>query len=176
VFDAKISLLAQLIRRSQQCVAYTGAGVSTASGINDYATRAGAESLAHQQALRSPLEALPTFTHLALTTLYREGHLKYWIQQNHDGLPQKAGFPQRLLNEIHGAWYDPSNPVVPMSGSLRGDLFEDVLRWEKRADLVLTLGTCGHTDIITSMQFSRTYACLAHERFPGRNFTIRDER
>ena len=46
-----------------------------------------------------------------------------------DGLPQKAKFPQEALNEIHGAWFDPSNPVVPMSGSLRGDLFEWLQEW-----------------------------------------------
>ena len=67
------------------------------------------------------------------------------VQQNHDGLPQKAGFPQSSLNEIHGAWFDVSNPVVPMEGSLRGDLFQWMLEEEDRADLVLTLGTslCG---------------------------------
>ena len=67
------------------------------------------------------------------------------VQQNHDGLPQKAGFPQAALNEIHGSWYDPSNPVVMMDGQLRDDLFADLLHWEQRADLVLALGTsmCG---------------------------------
>ena len=27
-----------------------------------------------------------------------------WVQQNHDGLPQKAGFPQQDMIEIHGSW------------------------------------------------------------------------
>jgi hypothetical protein len=60
-------------------------------------------------------------------------------------LPQKAGLPQECVNEIHGAWYDPTNPVVPMSGSLRGDLFNDLLEWEEKTDLTLSLGTsmCG---------------------------------
>lgn len=41
--------------------------------------------------------------------------------------------------------YDPSNPVVAMSGSLRGDLFSEMLAWEQKADLTLALGTsmCG---------------------------------
>lgn len=56
-------------------------------------------------------------------------------------LPQKAGFPQEKINEIHGAWFDPSNPVVQFSGSLRGDLFEWMAEWEKKADLCLCLGT-----------------------------------
>ena len=42
------------------------------------------------------------------------------------GLPQKAGMPQHVMNEIHGACHSPDNPVVPMSGSLRTDLFDDV--------------------------------------------------
>jgi len=73
--------------------------------------------------------------------LYKAGSLKHWVQQNHDGLPQKAGFPQKDLNEIHGAWYDPSNPVVPMSGTLRRDLIEGMLHWEEQVDLCLALGT-----------------------------------
>jgi hypothetical protein len=64
-----------------------------------------------------------------------------WIQQNHDGLPQKAGLPQHCINEIHGAWFDPSNPVVSMSGHLRCDLSERLNVWKKKADLVLALGT-----------------------------------
>jgi NAD-dependent SIR2 family protein deacetylase len=47
------------------------------------------------------------------------GRLKRWIQQNHDGLPQKAGLPQSAINEIHGAWYDVTNPVVKFSGEVR---------------------------------------------------------
>ena len=43
--------------------------------------------------------------------------------------------------EIHGAWFDPANPVVPMSGSLRADLFEDLLAWERSSELCLALGT-----------------------------------
>jgi hypothetical protein len=140
VFDAKIAALAELILRSSNCVAYTGAGISTSSGIADYATKAGTRSMASKLKLRSPLMALPTDAHIALAQLYVQGHLKYWVQQNHDGLPQKAGFPQQHLNEIHGAWYDPSNPVVKMSGELRDDLYESLLEWEQRADLVLTLG------------------------------------
>lgn len=56
-------------------------------------------------------------------------------------LPQKAGFPQEKINEIHGAWFDPSNPVVQFSGNLRSDLFKWMLEWENKADLCLCLGT-----------------------------------
>jgi NAD-dependent SIR2 family protein deacetylase len=64
--------------------------------------------------------------------------LKCLISQN---FLCQAGYPQHHLNEIHGAWYDPSNPVVMMSGQLRTDLFEWLLEWEQKADLLLVLGT-----------------------------------
>lgn len=140
VLQAKVKVLAGLILRSKNLVAYTGAGISTSAGVQDYATRAG-DSVAASRKSASPWEAQPTFAHRALVALHRKGHLKHWVQQNHDGLPQKAGFPQRHLNEIHGAWYDPSNPVVPMSGTLREDLMKVMLEWEDRVDLCLALGT-----------------------------------
>mmetsp|Transcript_118057 Transcript_118057/g.220649 ORF Transcript_118057/g.220649 Transcript_118057/m.220649 type:complete len:562 (-) Transcript_118057:199-1884(-) len=140
VLKAKVRLLASLILRSRNCVAYTGAGISTASGINDYATKAG-DTVTGSRRKISPWEAQPTLAHRTLVALHKAGHLKHWVQQNHDGLPQKAGFPSKDLNEIHGAWYDPSNPVVPMSGTLRTDLIEQMLHWEDRVDLCLSLGT-----------------------------------
>ena len=41
VLRAKVAALAGLLRRAHACVCYTGAGISTASGIGDYATEAG---------------------------------------------------------------------------------------------------------------------------------------
>jgi len=76
-----------------------------------------------------------------LAALEKKSLLHHYVQQNHDGLPQKAGFPQEKMNEIHGAWFDPSNTVVKFSGSLRDDLFESMLEMEKKIDLCLCLGT-----------------------------------
>ena len=143
VLQAKVEILARIMEASQRRLVYSGAGISTNSGISDYATRSGQRSDRPQ--LRSPMEAQPTFAHRALVALHEANFVKYWVQQNHDGLPQKAGLPQHAINEIHGAWYDPSNPVVAMNGNLRSDLFNDMLIWEKRTDLTLSLGTsmCG---------------------------------
>lgn len=142
VLTAKVKVLADLVRRSQACVAYTGAGISTASGIRDYATKAsGSVGAALGGARDSPYGAPPTFSHQVLTAMHAAGMLKHWVQQNHDGLPQKAGFPQYDVNEVHGAWWDPSNPVVPMSGSLRMDLVDGMYQWAEKADLCLALGT-----------------------------------
>ncbi|CAE7041357.1 SRT1 [Symbiodinium sp. CCMP2592] len=139
VLKAKVKLLADLITRSRNCVAYTGAGISTASGIKDYATKASSSS--SSSSAKSPWLAEPSYAHHVLVALWKNGSLKHWVQQNHDGLPQKAGFPQKDINEIHGAWWDPSNPVVPMDGTLRSDLIQWMLDWESRADLCLALGT-----------------------------------
>lgn len=138
VFERKIQMLADMVRRSKALCAYTGAGISTASGIDDYATKGGAQA---GRKVRSPVDAEPTLAHRVLTAMHAQGHLKHWIQQNHDGLPQKAGFPQHALNEIHGAWFDPSNPVVKMNGDLRSDLFSWLMEWETKADLVIAMGT-----------------------------------
>lgn len=32
--------------------------------------------------------------------LNNDTKIRHWVQQNHDGLPQKAGFPQECLNEV----------------------------------------------------------------------------
>lgn len=153
VLRAKAKLLAQMLTQAKAAVAYTGAGISTAAGIADYATKTGAAGDREAQEGKidvfnptaSPYDALPTQAHHILVRLHTAGRLAKWVQQNHDGLPQKAGFPQACLNEIHGAWFDPSNPVVDMDGTLREDLLEQLLEWEESADLCLALGStlCG---------------------------------
>jgi NAD-dependent SIR2 family protein deacetylase len=143
VLREKIKFLAHLIKKSSNFVVYSGAGISTASGIGDYASRAenSAGITNARPQVWSEYDANPTYAHRAISQLYNAGYLKHWVQQNHDGLPQKAGFPQHEINEIHGGWYDPSNPVIPMTGSLRSDFFEWLLEWERKADLCLAVGT-----------------------------------
>ena len=86
-------------------------------------------------------DAKPSLSHLALTALKERGLVHTWIQQNHDGLPQKAGWPQEDIVEIHGSWYDPSNPVVCYDGNLRDDLHQKVREAEETAELVVVVGT-----------------------------------
>lgn len=151
VLVEKVRLLAGLIRKAKKCVIYAGAGLSTASGIGDYATRSGSAGVLGKKAGAdgpkplSPYSAKPNLGHRAIAALAKEGLVWRFIQQNHDGLPQKAGVAQGLMNEIHGGWFDPSNPVVAMSGGLREDLFSDLLHCERQADLVLAIGSslCG---------------------------------
>merc|ERR1712110_1183158 len=134
VLETKLNYLAQLLRLSNRTVIYSGAGISRAAGIGQAARGAGKDG-------RKGLNALPTFTHYALGAMAKAGYIHSWIQQNHDGLPQKAGFPQQSINEIHGSWYDPSNPVVLYSGSLKQEQYPWMVEEANKADLVLVLGT-----------------------------------
>mmetsp|Transcript_12939 Transcript_12939/g.34530 ORF Transcript_12939/g.34530 Transcript_12939/m.34530 type:complete len:209 (+) Transcript_12939:2741-3367(+) len=112
VIDAKVAVLAHMLRKSPATVAYTGAGLSTAAGIGDYASRAsGTLALrwgdekgkqAGTKAKVSMRARQPTQAHRVLAGLERVGLLHQWINQNHDGLAQKATFPQERLVEIHG--------------------------------------------------------------------------
>jgi hypothetical protein len=109
----------------QRCVvaitagrADTGAGISAA--VVGQAARSGRNTVGWKP---NTLTAPPTFTHRTLALLGRRGLVHGWVQQNHDGLPQKAGFQQEKINEVHGSWFDPSNPVVKYSGSLHERLY-----------------------------------------------------
>lgn len=136
VTAAKIKQLALLLRVSKKTVAYTGAGIS--ASVIGQAARSGQNTTGWKPDTR---KAKPTLTHHALGFLGQQGIIHSWVQQNHDGLPQKAGFPQECINEIHGSWYDPCNPVVKYSGSLHDRAFPWMENDADTADLVLVLGT-----------------------------------
>lgn len=132
--EAKCAALAQLLMLSHKTVVYSGAGISVAALIGQAARGSGGQG-------SKGTDAWPTKTHFALGALGRAGLLQGWVQQNHDGLPQKAGFPQEHINEIHGSWFDPSNPVVLYSGSLKDDAYPQMRHDAATADLVIVVGT-----------------------------------
>ncbi|CAF3374871.1 unnamed protein product [Rotaria socialis] len=144
VLDAKLDAVVSLIRQSHQFVVYTGAGISTSAGIGDYASKA-SNSIVMRETSVNRLKAIPTLSHHVLVALEKKKLLKHWVQQNHDGLAQRAGYPQEKLNEIHGSWFDKKNPVVLMDDHLKSDLHEWLLEWAKKCDLVLAMGSsmCG---------------------------------
>lgn len=135
VLQEKVEVLVQLLREARVTTAYTGAGISRAAGIPDYASKSKVEEGGNMMLTE------PTFAHHTLVALEKQGLLHHWVQQNHDGLPQKAGFPQEKCNEIHGAWFDPSNKVVQFNENLRDDLFAELQEIVRQTDLCLVLGT-----------------------------------
>ena len=132
----KCKQLATMMRLSRKTVVYSGAGIS--ASVIGQAARSGQNK---QGWMGNRHQAEPTFTHKALGYLVNEGLIHGWVQQNHDGLPQKAGVPQEKINEIHGSWYDPSNPVVKYHGDLHDDLEPWMVKDSETADLVIVLGT-----------------------------------
>lgn len=114
-----------LVANAQRIAALTGAGISTASGIQDFRGPQGrwtndpdAEKIstlswylgdlnvrrkAWQARVFSPhWEAQPNPGHLALVELERQGKLAGIITQNTDGLHGVAGNSPALIHEVHG--------------------------------------------------------------------------
>ena len=117
-----IARLAELLERRRPCVALTGAGISTESGIPDFRSAGGIwqhydpAEVAHVDAFRRDparvwkfyalrLDALgraePNDGHHALAGLEARGWIQAIVTQNVDGLHQRAG--SRELVEVHGS-------------------------------------------------------------------------
>jgi mono-ADP-ribosyltransferase sirtuin 6 len=104
--------VAKKLRASRSAVVYTGAGISTATGISDYRGPKGVwTSLARGVIPDEAFDitsARPSFTHMALKKLVDEGLVKFIVSTNLDGLHYKSGMtPLDNLAEMHGSmWYE----------------------------------------------------------------------
>ncbi len=121
----QIKKAAQMIREAKRIVVFTGAGISTESGIPDFRSPGGIWSQYNQDDLtyqkfmsaekyrklyweydlsRYPAmrDAKPNDAHLAVARLESAGKLKALITQNIDGLHHRAGSNPALTYEIHG--------------------------------------------------------------------------
>src|SRR5215207_3096605 len=102
-----VGKIARWILESEHLVAFTGAGISTDSGIPDFRgpegvwTRRDAGLPAPRWRVR-PDQVRPNASHLALAELQRLGKLKYLITQNTDDLHRRSGIDPDLLAELHG--------------------------------------------------------------------------
>lgn len=148
VMSAKVDRFIAMLRASKATAVYAGAGLSVASGIGDYASKAkGSVVRGHLNASLNRREAQPTHAHRVLASLHRKKLVHYFVNQNHDGLAQKAGFPLSKLNEIHGSWFSSKNRVKMMDDKLDQDLLHDLLVFSAKADVTVAMGTslCGMT-------------------------------
>lgn len=92
---------------SKHLVAFTGAGISTSSGIPDFRGPKGVWTLQREgkgvaEASLPFDRAMPSITHMALVELEKAGILKFVISQNVDSLHLRSGIPREKLAELHG--------------------------------------------------------------------------
>lgn len=115
--------LRDMIDAAQRVVVFTGAGVSTESGIPDFRSPGGywtknkpiyfddfmASSEVQRESWRRKFESGATFEnakpnkgHMAIAKLVREGKASHVITQNIDNLHQASGVPEEKVIELHG--------------------------------------------------------------------------
>ncbi len=121
--DEKINLVADKIKNSTHLVVFTGAGISTESGIPDYRSQGGiwdkfkpvyfdefmtseASRIKYWEQRLDMEKSLsiskPNIGHCSIAKLYELGYLKALITQNIDGLHEASGIPEDKIIELHG--------------------------------------------------------------------------
>ena len=105
--EQQIEAIARWIIECEHIVAFTGAGISTDSGIPDFRgpegvwTRRDAGKPAPRWRV-PPGQVKPNASHLSLVELQRVGKLQFLITQNTDNLHRRSGIRPELLAELHG--------------------------------------------------------------------------
>ena len=118
-----IAAAAELLSAKQRILVFTGAGISTESGIPDFRgpdgvwTRVDPAEFTIDRYLARPetrrmswqmradskaLDAEPNAAHHAIVALWETGRMLGCVTQNIDGLHQKAGMPPDRVVELHG--------------------------------------------------------------------------
>lgn len=118
-----IEQLRALIGSAKRIVAFTGAGISTESGIPDFRSPGGIwtkyqpiyfdDFMSSEEMRREAwrrkfatdetlLKAEPNAGHRALARLVEQGRMSAIITQNVDGLHQRSGVPDSRVIELHG--------------------------------------------------------------------------
>ena len=121
--SAGIKQLKTMIEESRRSVVFTGAGISTESGIPDFRSPGGVwdkyQPIYFQDFLNSEemrreswrrkfatdqliRQADPNLGHIAVARLVKREKVSCVITQNVDGLHQKAGVPEHRVIELHG--------------------------------------------------------------------------
>ena len=121
--DPNLERLRALVENARRAVVFTGAGISTESGIPDFRSPGGmwsrrrpvdfrdfvASESARREAWSQRVEshrtmahAEPNHGHRAVASLVHRGIVTTVITQNIDGLHQRSGVPDARVIELHG--------------------------------------------------------------------------
>ena len=119
----EVKVLKDLLSKSNRVVIFTGAGISTESGIPDFRGPQGlwktvspidfTEFISSEEKRRERwsrqfsgtsdvARAKPNSGHMAIAKLVAIGKVSHVITQNVDGLHQKSGIPDDRIIELHG--------------------------------------------------------------------------
>jgi NAD-dependent SIR2 family protein deacetylase len=104
---ADLCCLARWVCEAKTVVWFTGAGISTESGLPDYRGPDGVWTR-REKGLPDPVpdlpfeQAEPNTAHLAIVEFEKMGKCDFLITQNVDDLHRKSGFPTEKLVELHG--------------------------------------------------------------------------
>ena len=131
--ERHIETIARWILEGEHVVAFTGAGISTDSGIPDFRGPEGVwtrrdNGLPPPRWRVPPGQIEPNASHLSLVELQRLGKLQFLITQNTDNLHRRSGIHPELLAELHG-----NGQLVRCLGCdrlyTRGEVGWDTNRW-----------------------------------------------
>lgn len=121
--EAALHTIAKWMFNAKKVVVFTGAGISTESGIPDFRSPGGVwqkyQPVYFQDFLASAdararywlqkkegypqmAAAKPNATHFAIAEMFRLGRLSSIITQNIDGLHHDSGVPAEIIIELHG--------------------------------------------------------------------------
>jgi len=122
--DENINKVVNMITKAGKVVVFTGAGISTESGIPDFRGPGGLwtkydpddftiDKFMGSHATRKKMwqrlregglmeDAMPNAAHYAIVELEKRGKLLSLVTQNIDNLHQKAGSSPALIRELHG--------------------------------------------------------------------------
>lgn len=172
--------LKRLIRDAGRVVFFTGAGISTESGIPDFRSPGGVWSKmkpiqfsdflnspqARQESWRRRFEdsdklacAKPNVGHIAIAALIRSGKASAVITQNVDNLHQASGVPDAQMIELHGN----ASYASCLSCSKRYEL--DDLREQWRQDgRISTCEACAGIIKTATISFGQPMPVLAMQR------------
>ncbi|MHA2305882.1 MAG: Sir2 family NAD-dependent protein deacetylase [Candidatus Hodarchaeales archaeon] len=105
--SSDVKKVAEVIANSKYLVAFTGAGISTESGLPDYRGPEGVWTLRAKglkpKSPSKPMDQIePNPSHYSFVDLLKLDILKFIISQNVDNLHIKSGIPEELIAELHG--------------------------------------------------------------------------
>ncbi|NLX90055.1 MAG: NAD-dependent deacylase [Firmicutes bacterium] len=187
--NEKIAALARFLAESRETVIFTGAGISTESGLSDFRSPGGIwdrfdpDELSYPRFISSQesrrnywkfyreywKEALgvePNRAHLAVAKLEKLVNLSAVVTQNIDGLHQKAGNSPEKVFELHGNMWEvrclSCNDLYP---------WEDILKLLEEGKEVHNCRLCGGLLKPTTVSFGQSLpegALREAQRLSGR--------